>query len=74
MNGSPAKEFDISRGISVSQGDPLSPFLFIFSMKGLHISIKVACELHYFRGLSLPHNNISFSHLICVDDVIFISE
>nr|KAJ0211203.1 hypothetical protein LSAT_V11C400178620 [Lactuca sativa] len=40
INGSPTVEFEISKG--VRQGDPLSPFLFIIIMEGLHIALEEA--------------------------------
>lgn len=53
VNGTPTYEFLISR--EVRQKDPLSPFLFIFAMEGLHMVIKGACNKSLIQGFKLPH-------------------
>lgn len=58
----------------VRQGDPLSHFLFIIAMEGLHVSMEATCDLHHFRGVSFPNGCFSLSHLMYADDVIFIGE
>lgn len=72
VNGSTTIEFDLKRW--VRHGDPVSPFLFIIAMKRLNIAIKEACDHHIFRGISLPKNGSYLSHLMYVDDVMFIGE
>ncbi|GJU20673.1 RNA-directed DNA polymerase, eukaryota, reverse transcriptase zinc-binding domain protein [Tanacetum coccineum] len=65
-------EFEISRGLR--QGDPLSPFLFILAMEGLHALTCKTEELNLYKGASLGRDNMSITHLIYVDDVIFFGE
>ncbi|XP_071739630.1 uncharacterized protein [Rutidosis leptorrhynchoides] len=50
VNGSPTKEFSLSRG--VRQEDLLSPFLFILAAEGLNIS-KAAIEKGLFKGVEI---------------------
>ncbi|GKC55456.1 RNA-directed DNA polymerase, eukaryota, reverse transcriptase zinc-binding domain protein [Tanacetum coccineum] len=40
INGSPTREFNINRRLR--QGYPLSPFLFIIAMEGLHVAVEDA--------------------------------
>ncbi|GJR60381.1 retrovirus-related pol polyprotein from transposon TNT 1-94 [Tanacetum coccineum] len=68
INVSPTNEFEISRGLR--QSNPLSPFLFILAMEGLHAFICKAINMGIYKGISIG-NNLSLSHLIYVDDVIF---
>ncbi|GJX66823.1 RNA-directed DNA polymerase, eukaryota, reverse transcriptase zinc-binding domain protein [Tanacetum coccineum] len=56
VNGSPTVEFEISRGLR--QGDPLSPFLFILAMEGLHSLICKATHLGIYTGTHVGDNNL----------------
>lgn len=69
INGSAATEFSMERG--VRQGDPLSPFLFIIAVKGLHMAMEMAKEKGLFQGIKLPQDGPVISHLQYADDVIF---
>ncbi|KAL7604918.1 uncharacterized mitochondrial protein AtMg01250-like [Lactuca sativa] len=69
INGSPTDEFQIHRGLR--QGDPLSPFLFILAMEGLHIALTRARAANAFRGVSISGTEIS--HLMYADDVMLIA-
>lgn len=51
INGAPIEEFLITRG--VRQGDPLSPFLIILPMEGLHMAIKGTCNKSLIQGVKL---------------------
>ncbi|GJZ24777.1 RNA-directed DNA polymerase, eukaryota, partial [Tanacetum coccineum] len=72
VNGSPTDEFEISRGLR--QGDPLSLFLFILAMEGLHALICKAIDRGIFTGAYIGKDKLRISHLIYADDVIFTSE
>ncbi|GKE62327.1 putative RNA-directed DNA polymerase, eukaryota, reverse transcriptase zinc-binding domain protein, partial [Tanacetum coccineum] len=72
VNGSPTAEFDLHRVLR--QGDPLSPFLFILAMEGLHALSCKAEVLGLFKGASFGRDNVIVSHLMYADDVIFLGE
>ncbi|XP_071728650.1 uncharacterized protein [Rutidosis leptorrhynchoides] len=68
INGCPTREFTLKRGLR--QGDPLSPFLFIIVMEGLHLAFHRAIETDFIRGIKVGMDNVHLSHFIYADDVI----
>ncbi|XP_022007581.1 uncharacterized protein LOC110906813 [Helianthus annuus] len=72
INGSPTLEFQCYRG--VRQGDSLSPFIFIIAMEALTNFIEKAKGLGLLRGIHLPNNGPSLTHLMYADDVVFMGE
>lgn len=69
VNGSPTEEFSLKRGLR--QGDPLSPFLFILIMEGLH-AVNDATSAGIFRAATV--GTLHISHLLFADDAIFLGE
>jgi hypothetical protein len=70
INGSPTSEFKIQRGLR--QGDPLSPFLFIIAMEGLHVAMEDAMAAGLYKGFNI--NSLNLSHLFFADDALFIGD
>lgn len=68
VNGSPTSEFSPSRGLR--QGDPLFPLLFNLVGQILHHMIRTAKEIGKFQGISVGHDNITFTHLQFADDTL----
>ncbi|GKD29981.1 hypothetical protein Tco_1240759, partial [Tanacetum coccineum] len=68
INGSPTLEFNIHRGLR--QGDPLSHFLFIIAMEGLHVAVEDAMAAGLYRGFKV--NTLNHSHFFFADDALFI--
>ena len=72
VNGSPTSEFSLKCGLR--QGDPLSPFLFILIMEGLHIAIEDAIHQHLISGVNIGDSNMHLSHLFYADDVVMLTK
>nr|GEW61600.1 reverse transcriptase domain, reverse transcriptase zinc-binding domain protein [Tanacetum cinerariifolium] len=70
INGSPTRELNIHRGLR--QGDPLSPFLFIIAMEGLHVAMEDAMAAGIYKGFNI--NTLNLSHLFFADDGLFIGD
>ncbi|GJW68247.1 putative RNA-directed DNA polymerase, eukaryota, reverse transcriptase zinc-binding domain protein [Tanacetum coccineum] len=68
VNGSPTSEFSIKRGLK--KGDPLSHFLFILVMEGLHNALSTAVSSGLIRGVKFDSPEVTISHLFYVDDMI----
>ncbi|GJU57785.1 RNA-directed DNA polymerase, eukaryota, reverse transcriptase zinc-binding domain protein [Tanacetum coccineum] len=68
INSIPTSEFSIKR--SLRQGDPLSPFLFILIMEGLHCAIYNAVSSGLIRRIKLGSSDITLSDLFYADDMV----
>ncbi|GKV27047.1 hypothetical protein SLEP1_g36255 [Rubroshorea leprosula] len=72
LNGSPTREFQVSKGIR--QGDPLSPFLFLIVTEGLNALVKSAVVKELYKGVKIGNGSVMVSHLQYADDTIFFGE
>ncbi|GJX25915.1 putative RNA-directed DNA polymerase, eukaryota, reverse transcriptase zinc-binding domain protein [Tanacetum coccineum] len=68
VNGSPTSEFSIKCGLK--KGDPLSHFLFILVMEGLHNALSTAVSSGLIRGVKFDSPEVTISHLFYADDMI----
>ena len=66
INGEPSGDIRPSRGIR--QGDPLSPYLFLLCLEGLHRLIQQATEKGDIKGVSICRNGPKLTHLFFADD------
>ncbi|XP_059664285.1 uncharacterized protein LOC132310063 [Cornus florida] len=75
VNGAPTGFFSSSRGLR--QGDPLSPFLFLFVMEAFSRLMKKATELGLLRGFRVGRDAVSqseISHLMFADDTLVLCD
>ncbi|GJZ29741.1 RNA-directed DNA polymerase, eukaryota, reverse transcriptase zinc-binding domain protein [Tanacetum coccineum] len=71
INGSPTDEFQFFKGLK--QGDPLSPFLFIFIMESLHLSFQRVVDAGMFKSIKL-RALVNISHMFYADDAVFVGQ
>lgn len=69
-NGSPSATFQASRGLS--QGDTLSPFLFILLAEGLGRTLKSRKNQGEIKGIDPPEGMLPQNHQQFVDDTMLI--
>nr|GEW25126.1 RNA-directed DNA polymerase, eukaryota, reverse transcriptase zinc-binding domain protein [Tanacetum cinerariifolium] len=71
INRSPTSEFPLKRVLT--QGDPLSPFLFIIVMKGLHMILNDGLAANMFHDVKVGSPGMHLSCLFYTYDVIILS-
>ena len=57
----------------MSQGDPLSPFLFVLTVEVLNLMIKRATDLNLWSGLEVGNHGTRLTHLQYADNTIIFS-
>nr|GEU72290.1 cytochrome oxidase subunit I, mitochondrial [Tanacetum cinerariifolium] len=72
VNRCPTFEFSVKRGSR--QGDPLSPFLFILFMEGIHVALMEATQYGLIHVIKIGSSNITLSHIFYADDVVITIE
>ncbi|GLU18032.1 hypothetical protein SLE2022_343540 [Rubroshorea leprosula] len=72
INGSPTRQFSVSKGIR--QGDPLSPFLFLIVAEGLNGLMASAVDKGTYKGVRVGNEGVMVSHLQFADDTVFFGE
>ena len=68
VNGEPKGLIKPSRGLR--QGDPLSPYLFLFCAEGLNALLRQAAATGDIHGFSLCRNGPKLTHLFFADDCL----
>ena len=69
INGSATPLFKPTCGLR--QGDPLSPYLFLFCMDILSRMTSLATDIGQFRGIKIGQQEPTISHLFFADDALF---
>ncbi|GJX18791.1 zinc finger, CCHC-type containing protein [Tanacetum coccineum] len=71
-NGSPTLELKIERGLT--QGNPLSPLLFILAIEALNVVIIEAKNRSLFRGAEVGKDKINVSYFQLANDALILGE
>ena len=66
VNGNLTSSFKPFQGLR--QGDPLSPYLFLFCANILSIALLQAENQKQLQGVKIGRNGLSFTHLLFADD------
>ncbi|KAK5772425.1 hypothetical protein PVK06_048714 [Gossypium arboreum] len=72
INGGCSDSFVLS--MSLSQGDPLSPFLFLLCVEGLSMILVVAQKENLIRGVCVGRGRVTINHLFFADNSIIFRE
>ena len=72
LNGALSRRFLPSRGLR--QGDPLSPYLFLFCVEGFSALLKHAQEEKRIKGVSFGSTGPTVTHLLFANDSIVFPE
>ncbi|GKU98532.1 hypothetical protein SLEP1_g11525 [Rubroshorea leprosula] len=72
VNGSPTRQFNVSKGLK--QGDPLSPFLFLIIAEGLNGLVSNATQKGLLKRVEVGSKGLKLSHLQFADDTILFGE
>ncbi|KAA3464886.1 reverse transcriptase [Gossypium australe] len=72
INGKEGLNFKGTRGLR--QGDPLSPYLFLFCGEGLSALMRMACQEGKITGAKVCRGSPSITHLMFADDCILFGE
>lgn len=72
LNGKTGDFFYPSRGLR--QGDPISPYLFLFTTEVLSALIFEACDSGSLHCIKLSNHGSILSHLFFADDFLFLYE
>ncbi|XP_057986601.1 uncharacterized protein LOC131171150 [Hevea brasiliensis] len=68
INGAPSESFILTRGLR--QGDPLSPYLFLFVSQALSSLIAHAKELGQIKGLKINRTTPVITNVLFADDTL----
>lgn len=71
VNGNLTKDFQVCRGLR--QGDPLSPFLFVITTKGLYGMMQNDARFNLFKGFQV-NEHVAYNIFQFTDNKVLIGE